>query len=464
MRFVQLTPGTGNFYCGNCVRDHALVKALGELGVKGLLAPMYLPVVADEDPPADARAGVEAVGSYGTRAEDAADIAGREEVVFGGVNAYLQQKLAIFRHTPAWIDRLFNARWLLRLASKKASMTQARDLGEMTLSMLRGEEGRQAKELRRLAAWLRAEHRPQVVGLSNLLLAGLAGPLKRALGVPVVVTMHGEDAFLDSLPSPDRERAWETLARACRDVDAFIAVSGYYGGEMSRRLGLESGRVHVVHNGVSFDDYPAAAARATPPNAGAPVLGYLARMCHGKGLHTLVEAFILLKRGGEFPGLRLHVAGTKTRADDAYIAQQRGRLEAAGLAGEALFLPNLSRSDKLRFLHELSLLSVPAHYGESFGLYVVEAWGAGVPVVQPRHAAFPELIEATGGGLLFEVENPASLAAAASSLLRDEGLRRSMGERARALAMERFSSQAMARGVLRVLESVSRPIPTGPGA
>jgi glycosyltransferase involved in cell wall biosynthesis len=81
--------------------------------------------------------------------------------------------------------------------------------------------------------------------------------------------------------------------------------------------------------------------------------------------------------------------------------------------------PNLDFKEKVHFFRDLTVFSVPATYGEAFGLYVIEAIASGVPVVQPRHGAFPELIEATGGGILCEPDNVESLANALESLLLD---------------------------------------------
>ncbi|MCX5671317.1 MAG: glycosyltransferase family 1 protein, partial [Planctomycetota bacterium] len=182
MRIIQITPGAGtNFYCENCLRDNALVLELRRQGHDALMVPLYLPLVT-EGP--DATAGV--------------------PIFFGGINVYLQQKLALFRRTPRWLDRLLDARGLLKWASGRAEMTKARDLGEATLSMLRGEDGRQVKELERLVAWLAVQDRPDVICLSNALLAGLVRRMKAALGVPVVSMLQDEDGFLDALPEPYR--------------------------------------------------------------------------------------------------------------------------------------------------------------------------------------------------------------------------------------------------------------------
>src|SRR5262245_30504648 len=141
MRIVQITPGAGNFYCGVCMRDHTLVSALRRLGHDATLVPMYLPMMTDEPGNSD-----------------------EAPMFFGGINVYLQQKASRFSYTPAWLDRLLDTRGLLRWAARYAGMTREMDLGEITLSILRGEEGRQAKELEKLLAWLSSdEHRPQVV-------------------------------------------------------------------------------------------------------------------------------------------------------------------------------------------------------------------------------------------------------------------------------------------------------------
>ena len=431
MRIVQLTPGTGSFFCGTCLRDNAMVAELRRRGHDALLVPMYLPLTLDE-PAANTGA----------------------PLFYGGVNVYLQQKLSLFRKTPRWLDQLLDAPSLLRFAGKKAGMTSARELGVITLSMLRGEDGSQEKELDRLVDWLAKELRPDVVVLSNALLMGLARRIKRETGAAVVCTLQGEDSFLDSLPEPERSQSWRTLSERAADVDAFLGVSQYYGDLMQRRAELPPERVHLVHGGILLDGYAPAAAPPDPP-----VLGFLARMCYNKGLETLVEAFILLKQRNRIPGLKLHAAGSETDADRVFVAGLKQRLAAKGLAGETEFSPNLDRDEKIRFLQSLSVLSVPATYGEAFGLYVIEAMAAGVPVVQPNHAAFPELLEATGGGLLCEPNDPQSLAVKVEELLLDPVRARRMGEHGRRVVLEQFSVAKMTDDALAVFERVAGRVP-----
>ena len=432
MRIVQLTPGTGNFYCGSCLRDNALVTALRRQGQDALLLPLYLPHVVDE---ASAAAGT--------------------PLFFGGINVYLQQHYAVFRRTPAWLDRLLDARWLLRAAATRAGMTAAADLGEMTLSMLRGAEGGQQKELAKTIAWLREPaHRPDLICLSNGLLAGSARQLRAALGVPVVVTLQGEDLFLDGLPEPYRTAAWALLRAQVREASLLIAVSQYYRRHMAARLDLPESRLAPVPCGIALDGFPPpASAGAAPPLRTAPergpTIGFLARMHPTKGLDRLVDAFVRLHASGRAPaGLRLRVAGTQTASDLPYVRQCQARLAAAGLAAAAEFLPNLDRRAKLAFLASLDLLSVPVTYGEAFGLYLLEAWAAGVPVVQPATGAFPELIAATGAGVTYDPARPEALDEALAALLHDPARRAELARRGPPAVHAAYSSDHMARAFL----------------
>ncbi|MBI3269019.1 MAG: glycosyltransferase family 4 protein [Planctomycetes bacterium] len=429
MRIAQLTPGTGSFFCGSCLRDNALVVALRALGHEAVSVPLYLPHLTDEE---DASRGA--------------------PVFLGGINVYLQERSALFRRAPRWLDRLLDAPRLLRWASRRAGMTSPADLGTLTVSTLLGEEGRQAKELDRLAVWLASAEgpRPAVICLSNALLVGLARRLRAATGAPIVCTLQGEDAFLDGLPSPHRDDAWRTLAARAAEIDAFVAVSRYYGDTMTRRLGLRTERVHVVPNGIALGGFDVAAAAPDPP-----AVGYLARMCPAKGLDVLAEAFVKLKGGGRVPGLRLRVAGACTPEDEPFVASVRRRLAGAGCLADAEFRPNLDRVEKQAFLRGVTVFSVPATYGESFGLYVLEALASGVPVVAPRHAAFPEVLEATGGGLLCEPGDATALAAALESLLLDPARARALGLRGREAVLRDFGVARMARGVAGVLASVA---------
>ena len=178
MRFLLLTPGTGHFYCGSCLRDDALGQALRALGHDVEVAPLYLPMVLERD---EGRA---------------------PPVRMGGINVYLQQKSRVARLLPRFVTSLLDSPRLLRWASKRGNMTEASDLGELTVSILRGEDGRQQKELEKLVDWIRTQPRPDVVIVSNAMLTGVVRKIREAVQVPVVVTLQGEAPFLDGLAAP----------------------------------------------------------------------------------------------------------------------------------------------------------------------------------------------------------------------------------------------------------------------
>jgi glycosyltransferase involved in cell wall biosynthesis len=304
--------------------------------------------------------------------------------------------------------------------------------------MLRGEEGCQARELDQLIAWLQSE-KPDIVCLSNALLVGMGRQIKAALGIPVLCFLQGEDWFLDGLPMIHRQAAWDTAAARAVDIDLFVAPSVYFGELMSRRLKLAPERVQVVANGINLDGY-----EGTGPANGGPILGYFARMCREKGLETLVEAFIRLKQRGRVTNLKLRVGGSCGPADQGVVDEMKTRLRGNHCLADVEFFPNVTRVEKIEFLSSLTVFSAPATYGEAFGLYVVEAMAAGVPVAQPNHAAFPEIISATGGGVLCAPQDAEALAEAVEGLLLDPQRARAMGENGRRAAHERYGIDTMA--------------------
>lgn len=430
MRVMLLTPGTGHFYCGTCLRDDALGRGLERIGHEVSVVPLYLPLRLEREQP------------------DA-------PVRMGGINVYLQQKTRLARFLPRFVTNLLDRPSLLRWASKRSSMTNAAELGPMTVSILRGECGKQSLEVDKLAKWIATQPKPDVVIISNAMLTGIVRRLRETVSAPILVTLQGETPFLDVLPDEHGQAAWAALRERCTEVDGLIAVSETYGDQMRARLGVATDKLHTVHNGIDVDDLQAA---TTPAVERRPkTIGFLARMCHDKGLDTLVDAFLLLKQRGSVSDLRLRIAGVQLIEDQDYVNKLQSRIAEHGYQQDVEFLPNIDRQAKINFLHTLSVLSVPARYQESFGLYLLEAMAAGVPVVQPRHAAFPEILAATGGGLLCEPEDPASLADALASILTDDKLANELAQKAQDSITTNFTSDHMAQRVAKICERLTAP-------
>src|SRR5262249_35418655 len=148
-----------------------------------------------------------------------------------------------------------------------------------------------------------------LVCLSNALLLGLGRRLKSELRAPLVCTLQGEDSFLDALPQEHRAACSQVLIERAREVDAFIAPSRYFSNVMGERLKLPASRMHVVFNGIDLTGFDKPSMNR-PAEDLDPVLGFFARMCREKGLDTLVESFIILKKAGRVKNLKLHIGGS----------------------------------------------------------------------------------------------------------------------------------------------------------
>ena len=253
VNIVQITPGAGGMYCGGCFRDNALVAELRRLGHDTLMLPLYLPLTLDE---ADQSAGT--------------------PIFFSGVNVYLAQKHPWFRRAPDWLHRALASPVLLKRLGRFAGNTRASEVGELAVSILRGEEGNQAREVDELVAWLKQNHSCDVVSLSNGFLVGMARRLKAELRVPVICMLQGEDLFMDELPAAQRGTAWKVLSERARDIDLFIAPTRYFGELMARRMNFPMERMRVVHNGINTDGYSSKPETQNPKPE--PTLGYFARM------------------------------------------------------------------------------------------------------------------------------------------------------------------------------------------
>jgi glycosyltransferase involved in cell wall biosynthesis len=416
VKVVYITAGAAGMYCGSCMRDNTLVAALARQGHDALLVPTYTPIRTDEE-----------------------DVSQRR-IFFGGINVYLQQKLGLFRHTPWFLDRLLDAPRLLRWVSRFAVKTRAEDLGDLTVSVLQGEHGRQSKEVAKLVRWLAADVRPQLVHLTNALLSGMVHEVKRRLRVPVLCSLQGDDIYLESLPEPYKGKCLAQVRDHCREIDGFVATCGAYADFMADYFAIPRARIHVVYPGLNLRGHGGPRPQGERPFT----VGYFARICPEKGFHALADAFRLLRQKPGTESCRLHASGWLGNNNRAYYEGVVRGLKDAGLGDHYHHADSPDHDSKVRFLHGIDVLSVPTVYREPKGLYVLESLANGVPVVQPRHGSFPELIEATGGGLLVRPEDPADLAEALYQLYRNPAHAGELGRKGKEAVHARFHADRMA--------------------
>jgi len=267
----------------------------------------------------------------------------------------------------------------------------------------------------------------------------------------VCCTLQGEDLFLSQLHEPYRTRSLELIRSNIGHVDGFAAVSEFYAQFMGPYLGIPREKMHVVPLGVNLHGYsPDLRFRSN-----CFTVGYFARIAPEKGLHLLAEAYVRLRRETEFSGATLEVAGYLAPEHREYLEAIKHKMKDAGMEQEFCYRGALDRLRKIDFLRNLDVLSVPCTYDEPKGLFLLEAMANGVPVVQPRRGAFPEILQKTGGGILVEPDDTASLAQGILSLWKDPALAEELGKRGAQGVREHYSASRMAVRALEVYSNVA---------
>jgi len=425
LRILSLTAGAASMYCGSCLRDNALAARLIKRGHDVTLLPFYTPTLTDEE-----------------------NVSRQQQVFFGGISVYLEQHSAMFRKAPRFLSRVLDAPGVIKAFTSGSISVDPKQLGALTVSTLRGESGHQRQEIEKLLEFLKDEPRPDIANIPYTLLIGLAAPLKRALGCPIVVTLQGEDLFLDALPEPYRAEALALVRAKVADVDLFIAVSEYYARFMQDYLAIPAHKMRVARLGVSVDDLT-----VTTRTRGEPfTVGFFARIAPEKGLHNLAEAYRILRTEKGLPPSRLVAAGYLPPEHRPYLETIGAKLGAAGLGDEFVYRGTVDRAKKVEFFHDIDVLSVPGGYREPKGLYLLEAMACGVPVVQPNHGAFPEMIGRTGGGVLAPSESGADVADALYDLWRDPVRAGELGQKGAAGVRAHYTVDHMASEVLAAYE------------
>lgn len=428
MRIAYITAGAGGMYCGSCMKDNTLANALHRLGHECLLIPCYTPLRLDE-PAAQAT-----------------------PIFLGGLTMYLQQQYGWLRRIPGFLSRWLASAWLLRQVSGGAVKIQAAELAPMTLSMLKGTHGHQRSEVNRLIDWLAEEFQPEVILLTNVLLSGIIPELKRRLNVPVFTTLQGDDIFLEELPAAARAEALHLIRQNCESVSGHIATCQYYADFMAGYLDLPRDRIRVVYPGIELDHF---ATEIKPAEHEVLNIGYLARIAPEKGFHILIDALSKLHQMSDVPPWQFQAAGYCAAYRKEYLEENRAKAQQAGWGDRFSYVGEPDRVAKAQFLQGLDVFSVPTSYQEPKGLYVLEAWACGVPVVQPAHGSFPELIAASQGGVLVPPGNATALADGLAKLLRNATVRREMGAAGRTAVRTIFSSESMAQATLAAMHQPS---------
>ncbi|MGB7342743.1 MAG: glycosyltransferase family 4 protein [Pirellulaceae bacterium] len=407
------------------MHDNQLAGAMRRHGVDCVLQPVYTPIRTDGE-------------SLAT-----------DNVFFGGIQIYLLQQMPWLRFVPKPVLRMLDWPPLIRWATARASSTNPAKLGALAVSMLNGAHGYQAAEVERLARWMADDMKPDAVVLSNLLIGGALPQIREALPkAKIAVVLQGDDIFLDHLPTKYRDEAISLCSGLIQYVDHVIVNSRFYGDKMGLMLSIPPGKIVVSPLSLDLQPYAEHPARTED---GSFRLGYMARVAPEKGLHHLVDAFIDLGSRDDHADLQLHVAGWLGEMNRGYLNELQRKVATANLSDRFHYHGSPDLENKVAFLRSLHLLSVPTDYEDPKGLFVLESLAAGVPVVQPDHGAFGELIQSTGGGVTFAPGNVASLCDAIQRLKNDVAERQRLSAAGLAGVHDRHSIENAAKQLIDLL-------------
>ncbi len=427
MKIVNIVPGFGgSFYCGNCLRDSGYTKSLIKLGHDAIMLPIYLPLTIEQT-----------------------DNENNTPLFYGAVNIYLKQNFKIFRKMPLWLERFFNSNAILRYAAKKAGSTRAEGLEEMTISMLKGDEGFQDKELMELINFLREYEKPDVVHLSNALLIGMAKKIRKELNIPVICSLQDEDVWIDPMRTQYQKKMWDLLHEKSLDIDAFIAVSNYFSEYMQKNMKIPKNKLHTVNIGLDINLYTPFEILKKPKN-----IGFLSRMYKEHGFGLFVDAFIELKKDPNYKEVKAVVSGGYTADDKKYFKEQIKKIKKNNLLNVFEIIDNFEVENRSFFFSKISILSVPVLKGEAFGTYQIESLACGVPLVQPNLGAFSEIIAKSEGGILYAPNTVEKLVESWKSIIYDSEKLAKMSKNGIENAKSFFSNEVLSKEILNVYNKV----------
>ncbi|MCA9035700.1 MAG: glycosyltransferase family 4 protein [Planctomycetaceae bacterium] len=380
MKVAIITAGGAGMFCGSCMQDNALARALRIADVDAVLIPTYTPIRVDEEN------------------------ASSPKVFLGGINVYLDSVVPGWRRLPHFLKSWLDHPGVIRQLSRLSGSTDAASLGKLTIDLLSGTHGPQRGEIVQLVDYIVDDLKPDIVVFSNALLSGVVPHLRSRFRGRILTLLQGDDIFLDALRPQFRQPALRQLTDNCRSLDGILTHSRYYSSHMRDYLslqGMEFREIPLTMDGWHVEEKQAKTEIQADGDKGRVNIGYFARVCPEKGVqHFLDAARQLLPI---YPDVDFTIAG--------FLPQQHRHWFDSLLAGVQKDVPSdrlrwlgspSTRSEKFKILQAFDLLFIPADYHEPKGLYVIEAALLGVPSLLPAHGAFPERIADLGAGWLFD--------------------------------------------------------------
>lgn len=429
MNITYLVPGTGGtFYCGNCYRDMLYMKSVRDIpGYNVTAFPLYLLPDSNNS-----------------------GISFESDVFFGAVSMYLREKFSFFQKMPAFMDKILDSGPMLKLAARKAGTTRTEGFEETTLGMISGDQSGRTREVERLVRQMIKIEQPDIIHISNALIMGLARQLKNVLGIPIVCSIQNEDDWIDDMIEPYQSMAWKMIGEESVNIDAFISPSLYYKNLFIEKTGVKGENIHVVPSGIEKN-----VIKTERKKPFVPSLGYYSRVNYHNGFDKLVDAFIKIKSGNLLNDLELHICGGYTSDDKKFVREQYNKIRKNGLNNKIKMYHDFHGKTKIEFFSNIDIMSVPVRKHDAYGLYLLEANAAGIPVVQPATGAFPEILEITGGGIIYRPDTVDELSDSLTNLFTDHSLRSELGIKGRKGIEDSLTPEKTGDGIRNVYAKVT---------
>ena len=296
-------------------------------------------------------------------------------------------------------------------------------------------EGIHVGTLRKLAALLRSQ-RIDVVHTHNHLVHHYGAAAGRMAGTPAIVTtLHGSASLRSSA-------AWSkaVFRASCAVSHRVVSVCAQVDAFLRKDLRLPAGKLCVVENGIDLEQF-----LAVPPRApdGTMTFGTIGRLDPVKDHASLLRAFASLS--SRHSNIRLRLLG-----DGALRSELEALAKSLSISNIVQF--NGFDPDTAGFLCGVDIYVISSR-SEGLPLTLLEAMGAGRPVVATNVGGIPDVIRTAGENWLCQPESPAELAKAMEAALRDTRLAE-IGKENRIAVQEHYSVDRMTRDYRRLYETI----------
>lgn len=244
--------------------------------------------------------------------------------------------------------------------------------------------------------------------------------------------------------------AWMMGKIINRNADKVVVVSQAVWDNWKGKV--EESKLVLVHNGIDYKPYLECKAdsRNELPGIGPKVLiGMIGRINHWKGQGYFLDiASLLVQKHGD---IHFVLVGDAYPGTEHLVDEMKEKIQKTGLQDHVCYLG--FRKDIPEILKALDIFVLPSILPDPFPTVILEAMASGKPVVATAHGGANEMILEGETGLLIPWDDAESAAASISALVKNEVLRKEMGEKGRSRVLDKFSPEAFQRNFIRLFEN-----------